>query len=130
MNASCQRLELERTFTQEDFDRFALLSGDDNPIHVDSDFSARSRFGRPVAHGVLLCTIVQGLIEQLLPRARQLSQKVTFPAPTYAGDAMRFTVEISAGNGKDLLVRFEVTRCNDGQPTCVGEALIVDSKST
>ena len=128
MNATNQRVELERTLTQEDFDRFALLSGDNNPIHVDPKFSARSRFGRPVAHGVLLCTIVRGLIEQLLPQGRQRSQKVTFPAPTYAGEAMRFIVEISAGNGKEVMVRFEVTRCNDGQATCVGEALIIGAR--
>ena len=82
MNARCQRVELELTLTQEDFDRFARLSGDDNPIHVDPEFSAHTRFGRTVAHGVLLCTIVRGLIEQLVPHARQRRQKVTFPSPT------------------------------------------------
>ena len=48
---------LNRVFTQEDFDRFARLSGDDNPIHVDSEFSARHKFGRTVAHGMLLLAI-------------------------------------------------------------------------
>ena len=36
----------ERTLTQGDFDAFATLSGDDNPIHVDPAFAARTRFGR------------------------------------------------------------------------------------
>jgi acyl dehydratase len=43
-----------KTFTQAEFDAFARLSGDDNPIHVDPEFSARTRFGRTVAHGMLL----------------------------------------------------------------------------
>lgn len=52
-------------FTQEDFDRFARLTGDNNPIHVDPQFSARTRFGRTVAHGMLLySTICQGLSTQ------------------------------------------------------------------
>ena len=46
----------ERVFSQSDFDRFAALSGDDNPIHVNPEFAARSRFGRPVCHGMLLYT--------------------------------------------------------------------------
>jgi len=42
------------TPTQADFDAFAAVSGDDNPIHVDPEFSAHTRFGRTVAHGMLL----------------------------------------------------------------------------
>ena len=45
---------LERTLTQQDFDLFAKLSGDSNPIHVDPEFSARTRFGKTVSHGMLL----------------------------------------------------------------------------
>ncbi len=48
---------VNRVFSQTDFDRFAALSGDDNPIHVDAEFSARTRFGRTVAHGMLLYSI-------------------------------------------------------------------------
>jgi acyl dehydratase len=59
-----------RSFTQADFDCFARLSGDDNPIHVDAEFSARSRFGRTVAHGLLLCSVLRGLIEKLAPGGR------------------------------------------------------------
>ena len=44
------------------FDRFARLSGDDNPIHVDPAFSARTRFGRTVAHGMLLYGRVWAMI--------------------------------------------------------------------
>ncbi len=40
-------LKQEWVPTQEEFDIFAHVSGDDNPIHVDPEFSARTRFGRP-----------------------------------------------------------------------------------
>ena len=57
-----------RTFTQRDFDRFAALSGDDNPIHVDPAFAARTRFGRTVCHGMLLySTICRALTDELGP---------------------------------------------------------------
>ena len=53
-----------RILSQEEFDRFAALSGDDNPIHTDPGFSARTRFGRTVAHGMLLygtvCSVLGG----------------------------------------------------------------------
>jgi len=34
-----------------DFDRFARLTGDDNPIHCDPVFAATTHFGATVAHG-------------------------------------------------------------------------------
>lgn len=125
MLAVGEKVHLERILSQDDFDRFAALSGDDNPIHVDPEFSARTRFGRTVAHGVLLCTIVRGLIEKLLPGARQLKQQVKFPAPTYADEPLRFEAEIIASNEQQAQVRFQVTRCADGQQTCVGDTWLL-----
>lgn len=85
---------IERAFTQADFDAFAALSGDDNPIHVDPDFSARTRFGKTVAHGALLCSVLRALCDRLAPGWRQARQDVVFPAPTYAGETVTFTAEI------------------------------------
>lgn len=106
---------LRRSFTQEDFDRFAALSGDDNPIHVDPDFSARTRFGRTVSHGVLLITVLTGLVDRLRPGARILAQDVRFPAPTFAGEEMEFRVW-DEGEG----VAFAISRVIDGVTTCDG----------
>ena len=85
---------LDRSFTQRDFDAFAKLSGDDNPIHVDPDFSARTRFGKTVAHGALLCSVLRALCDELVPGWRQSRQDVMFPAPTYVGETVTFTAEI------------------------------------
>jgi acyl dehydratase len=76
---------IERSFTQADFDRFARLSGDANPIHTDPAFAAATRFGCTVAHGLLLMSVLRGLIEQLVPGGRLVEQSVMFPAPTFTG---------------------------------------------
>lgn len=87
-------VSLDRAFTQREFDAFAKLSGDDNPIHVDPEFSARTRFGKTVAHGALLCSVLRALCEKLAPGWRQARQDVMFPAPTYVGETVTFTAEI------------------------------------
>ena len=79
--------------TQEDFDLFAEISGDDNPIHVDAEFSANSKFGRTVSHGMLIYTKLWGLLKQNIPDAMQTYQEVMFPAPTYAGDQIELVIE-------------------------------------
>jgi acyl dehydratase len=112
------RIEITRTLKQAEFDAFAKLSGDDNPIHVDPDFSARTRFGRTVAHGVFLQTILRGLCDQLRPGARQLSQALSFTAPTYAEEEMKFTAEVTGENNGETSLHCEVSRVADGTSTC------------
>jgi acyl dehydratase len=109
------RQTLRLAFSQSDFDRFAALSGDDNPIHVDPAFSARTKFGRTVAHGVLLITVLTGLVEKLRPGSPITAQDVRFPAPTFAGDEM----QLQAWDEGEK-VAFAVTRAADQVVTCDG----------
>ena len=81
-------------FTQSEFDSFAHISGDDNPIHVDPVFSARTRFGKTVSHGMLLYSHLWGMIQTWHPGARQLSQDIKFPAPTFTEEEVVFEIEI------------------------------------
>lgn len=86
-----------RIFSQEDFDRFAALSGDDNPIHVDPAFSARTSFGRTVAHGMLLYGAVSGVLgtEFPGPGTIQMDQELMFPSPTYSGEEVIIRLEVT-----------------------------------
>ena len=86
---------LYRTFSQRDFDRFAALSGDDNPIHVDPVFAARTRFGRTVCHGMLLySTICRALTDALGPGFVQREQELIFVTPTYTGEEVEVRLEV------------------------------------
>jgi len=94
---------LERTPTQGVIDRYALASGDHNPIHVDPAFAARSQFGGTIAHGMLVLSYVS----TMLTRAFGLrwidtgSLKVRFrnPAPSGLPVTARGTIErVEGGN--------------------------------
>lgn len=113
-----------RSFSQADFDAFARLSGDDNPIHTDPAFSARTHFGRTVAHGLLLCSVLRGVVDQLVPGARLLEQSVMFPAPTFTDESMRFHAEITQSSGPDTALKLAVTRVSDGEVTCQGSCRV------
>ena len=119
-----RQISIEKTFSQAEFDNFAKLSGDDNPIHTNPDFCAGTRFGRTVAHGLLLCSVLRGLIEQLTPGARLDQQSVMFPAPTYANEPMKFTVNTVGGAGNGNALELEVKRMDDGVVTCQGQARV------
>ena len=125
MTGKADTLVLEKVFTQADFDAFAELSGDDNPIHVDEAFSSKTRFGRTVSHGMLLGTILRGMLDRLVPGARQVEQKLMFPSPTYAGDAMRFAVIRKSDDGRHVVAEVSCERIEDGVITCAGEATLL-----
>ena len=118
-------LSIVRVFSQADFDDFARLSGDDNPIHTDPVYSAGTRFGRTVAHGLLLCSVLRGLIERILPGGRLSEQQVMFPAPTYAGEAVCFSVSVNGESDGVINLALEVKRSADGVVTCTGRARVM-----
>jgi acyl dehydratase/nitroreductase len=99
-----QVFEARFTLSQRDFVRFAQLSGDDNPIHVDASFAAKTRFGRPVAHGMFLYGLTCGLLpggsvpvdqELMFPNATPVGDEITVRAEIIGLDASRGTAELS-----------------------------------
>lgn len=101
-----QCFEEKRTFAQADFNEFAELSGDDNPIHVDPAFAAKTHFGATVSHGMLLYSCLRGVLLQHIPGARQLTHEMMFPNGTPTGMEVVFrceVMEVDAGNRQALL---------------------------
>ncbi len=89
-----EKRTVERVFTQQDFDDFARFSGDDNPIHVDPLFAARTRFGRTVAHGMLLFGVLSKGLTSFSPYYFLNSCQLTFLQPTYTHELMTFHLEV------------------------------------
>lgn len=117
-------ISIVRSLSQAEFNAFAAVSGDNNPIHVDPEFSARTRFGRTVSHGMLLYTVLWGLVQKQYPGAWQLSQTLMFPNPTYTDDPHRFSLnEIAAMDGRRVLST-QVMRVADGSLVLDGQTEI------
>ena len=108
----------EWTPTQQEFDAFARVSGDDNPIHVDPAFSARTAFGRTVCHGMFLYARLWGLVTEARSGTRQVSQSMMFPNPCYAGEPLKLTVEGDAPGR----IAMRAVRRTDGAVLFAGEA--------
>ena len=102
----------KHTLAQDEFNRFAKLSGDDNPIHVDPDFSARTRFGKTVAHGMFLYSLVCGALAKHFPNSSQVSQDLMFPAPSFVGEEITISARVLETNVDTVRVETIVTRPN------------------
>ena len=115
----------QKLFDQSDFDTFATLSGDDNPIHVDPTFSAGTRFGQTVAHGMLLYGCLCGLLSQHYSEAVQLEQDFVFPAPTFTGQELTIRAEVIEIMMNSEQARLATTITNQaGEVVCQGQTLL------
>jgi acyl dehydratase len=122
-----QSESMKRVFSQEDLNRFAMLSGDDNPIHVDPDFSARTKFGKTVVHGMMLYSAICAAIGKWFPNGGfiQLSQELMFPSPTFVNETLEIRLEVTAFPTLDSIeITTAVTKPN-GEFGCTGKTQIL-----
>lgn len=113
----------ERAITQDDLFGFADISGDDNPIHVDAAYSATTSFGRPVAHGMFLFSLVRAQLRRRWPDARLKEQRLVFSAPTPAGSTVTIRLLVVGAEGDSLRVATTVTS-RDGSVGLGGECVL------
>lgn len=118
-----QRLTKNVTFTQADFDQFAILSGDDNPIHVDPDYATKTVFGRPVAHGMFLFSHICAALHQFCPELPLQQQTMMFAAPTFTQEENVLALEVTAVSPPSTQIQTTFTR-PDGQRGLVGAAVL------
>jgi len=117
--------ETERCFSQDDFNDFAALSGDDNPIHVNPEFAAETHFGATVAHGMLLYTGLKGFLQSLFPGSSQLSHQMMFPSGTTAGETVRYRIEIIKLDPQKETIKMKILMIRPcGKTGLDGETLI------
>ena len=101
-----QKLDTQkRTITEDDIMTFARLSGDDNRIHTDPEFSKTTVFGRQVAHGLLGLSIASGLawqtgiLDGTVIAFREINEW-KFVKPVFIGD--KIYVELQVTEAKSL----------------------------
>src|SRR5215218_8478838 len=80
-----------RTLTEADVTLFAGLSGDTHPQHTDAEWSAGSRFGERIAHGLLVLSYAAGLVPFDPARVMALRRvkDVVFKRPVKFGDTIK-----------------------------------------
>ncbi len=122
--------QAQRSLTVDDdlVSAFAEVSGDRNPVHMEEEYAAKTRFGRRIAHGMIAGSLISATLANDLPGPGTvyLSQQLTFRAPVFIGDVITATVEVMTW---DPVKRFSTlsTTCSkqDGTIIVSGEASVL-----
>ena len=111
------RSELRRTITKDDVERFVALSGDDNPLHTDAEFSSRTELKEPVVHGMITGNLISTLIGRSLPGPGSLwiSQELKFLMPVRVGDSLVISARVIGKHERDQLIDLEISAHVEGR---------------
>jgi 3-hydroxybutyryl-CoA dehydratase len=87
-----------RTVRKSDILRFAALTGDSHPQHVDPGWAESSRFGEQIAHGLLVLSFAVGLLPLDPDRVVALRRvgDAVFKQPVKIGDTVHVEGKISS----------------------------------
>lgn len=94
------RVSYEREIGEEDVLSFARLSGDYNPLHVDTDYARQSSFEGRIVHGAFQVGLASALLGMHLPGKNVLLGSINsrFPAPLYYPTRAKISGEITSWN--------------------------------
>lgn len=116
-----------REVTDKDVQIFAFNSGDLNPIHLDEEYAAQHKFGKRVAHGMWVGSLLSALMATKLPGPGgfYLSQDLKFKNPVFLGDTLTVKVEVAQKKRRNI-VEFDCSVTNqDGDLVVKGVANIM-----
>ena len=117
-----------REVTDELVRKFAEVSGDHNPIHLDEEFAKTTRFGQRIAHGMLSGAFISAVLGNEFRDMKivYLSQTMKFTAPVFLGDTVTASATIIAIREDKNIVTLETNCINQKGETLVkGEAAVM-----
>jgi 3-hydroxybutyryl-CoA dehydratase len=115
-----------RTISQADVLAFSSLTGDAHPIHYDPEYAKKTRFGRPIVHGLHLVALTAVGATTLSTQLKEamiafLEQGANFLKPVFIDDTVHSTFEVAEVDhkpGRDWgRVKLRVTLANQSGET-------------
>lgn len=116
-----------KTVTAADILAFAEVTGDWNPVHLDTEYAARTVFREPIAHGMLTAGYISAVFGSQMPGpgAIYVSQTLNFRAPVRIGDQVVARVRVMELYPAKRRARFDCVCEVAGKTVLEGEAVLM-----
>jgi 3-hydroxybutyryl-CoA dehydratase len=120
------------SYTQEQVDLYAQVSGDTNPLHIDEEYAAKSMFKKRIIHGFLGGSVFTKIFGTLFYADGNvyLKQNMTFLKPMYVNTPYEavITVKEIFPEKNRALMETKIIEVATGETTTTGEALLMNKK--
>lgn len=109
--------------------KFAEVTGDINPLHLDDEYSKNTIFKKRIVHGMLLVSFFSKLIANKYPGEGSiyLQQDVKFKNPCYIDDEIEVIIELVKNENNKFFLSTEIIR-ND-LSLVTGNAVVLKNKT-
>jgi len=118
---------IERTITDEDVRTYAALTGDDNPIHINAEYAAETRFGQTIVHGTFLLGIISKALGRDFPGPGSVAVSIScrFLRPVPVGSTISVEVRVAEKIEKYRHIRMKVYIYLGKKTVLGGEAVLI-----
>ena len=113
--------QFRRKINGEMIDSFAHISGDVNPLHVDTDYARKSGFKNQVVHGMLCSSLFSELIGVHLPGENCLLTDISiiFSKPVFIDDEVIVDGSIVQLSPAFKSAKINATITNENSEVCI-----------
>jgi len=118
--------EFSKIFNQAETEQMADLIGDHNPFHFNGGFIQKTRFKKPIAHGLLIGGMICHFGGDIFPGPGYLAENMSFSfiKPVFFGERIRAIGTVSAVDKIRKRLTFEM-RCYNENNELVLEGNVV-----
>ncbi|MHA2501006.1 MAG: MaoC family dehydratase [Candidatus Hodarchaeales archaeon] len=120
--------EVTRTISEADIEKFAEVSGDNNPIHLDEDYARNTFFKGRIAHGALTTAFFSKLVAMDLLGSGTilLSNAFHFKKPVRINDTITARIEVIKKHDDNKRLTLKATCENQDEEMVVeGEVVVM-----
>ena len=115
------KASISKTITEHDVYTYAGVTGDFNPVHINSEFAKTSMFKERIAHGMISAGLISAGINTIY-----MGQELKFLAPVKFNDTLTAEVECIEKNDEKHRLVFRTTVTNqDGTIVTDGQAKVM-----
>jgi acyl dehydratase len=118
------------SYSQEQVNNFAEVTGDKNPIHIDQEYASKTMFGRTIMHGFLGGSVFSKIFGTLFPGEGTiyLEQNMKFTRPMFPAteyEAVMTVKEINREKNR-AIVETHIIDPETGKSTVEGSAVVLN----
>lgn len=118
---------IRQMILDDDIKKFAEVSGDRNPIHLNEEYAKKTIFKKRIAHGMLGASYISRVLGNDFPGRGTIymSQTLQFLKPVYIGDILTISITVTDIDQEKHILKLKTECINqDKKIVIAGEATV------